>query len=637
MNITLVNDGIFPILYNEFGEKIKDKKLDTGFEVSGCVQGEGQFMGVPSLFLRTSGCNLRCWVLKPGSSIPKVAYPNGKFKKITEVQKGDVILALDEKTQKLSETTVSDILVNTTKEWYQVTIEKIGTVNLTAEHPLLTTKGWKRVDELKEDDILLHINSKERRSYRMKRNNPMKNKTISVKMHSNKNYLATRKISGVKSAIVRKEKNIVNVFTPEARKKISESKLGDKNPMKRLEVKTKAFTTRANRPLWSTKKSSIEKKTIDLIKELGLEDEIWYTGMSSFFVTDKLTKKVRVPDFKIHNSNKFIETAIQYIRRPNLEKYKQETKEFYSRNGYDVLVLDCNLPKEEQSKQLMSFVHNGLKVLKVKRFSNISFYENSKPTTREYSTYNLHCLPHNNYLVKTTKSHETIISHNCTWKDNICDTAYSSFSPESNKMDIQTIANIIRHNIGNMLHLVITGGEPLLQAVAINELLELIKDLNLVITVETNGTIFNEQLFDKIDLISLSPKLSSSVPTKEKLEAHQITLGEHWLEKHNKERLNLNTLQSVIDYVNYKNTYGGNKSYQLKFVVQSKEDIEEIKKDYLEKLIGWVPQDIYLMPEGTASECLKEKSLWIIEECIKEGFNFCPRLHVDLFGKARSV
>ena len=220
----------------------------------------------------------------------------------------------------------------------------------------------------------------------------------------------------------------------------------------------------------------------------------------------------------------------------------------------------------------------------------------------------------------------------CCWKNNVCDTSYSSIIPEKNLIETQVAANIIRANIGNVKHLVITGGEPLLQAKALTELLELIEDLNLIITIETNGTIYNEELFDRADLISISPKLSSSTPSIEKIKGTDIK--DHWITKHEVERKNLSALQQCLTHANVRMS---DTMFQLKFVVSDKKDIDEIIVDYLNVLKGWTPEDIYLMPEGITTEELREKSLWVMEECIKHNFNYCQRLHIDLFGKARSV
>lgn len=61
MKINLVNNGIFPIVYDKNGELINED-LDTGFNIAGTLQGEGKLVGTPCLFIRTSGCNIRCWV-----------------------------------------------------------------------------------------------------------------------------------------------------------------------------------------------------------------------------------------------------------------------------------------------------------------------------------------------------------------------------------------------------------------------------------------------------------------------------------------------------------------------------------------------------------------------------------------------
>jgi 7-carboxy-7-deazaguanine synthase len=43
------------------------------------------------------------------------------------------------------------------------------------------------------------------------------------------------------------------------------------------------------------------------------------------------------------------------------------------------------------------------------------------------------------------------------------------------------------------------------------------------------------------------------------------------------------------------------------------------------------------MPEGTDSERLRERGVWLAEVCKAEGFRFSPRLHVDLWGNRRGV
>lgn len=60
-------------------------------------------------------------------------------------------------------------------------------------------------------------------------------------------------------------------------------------------------------------------------------------------------------------------------------------------------------------------------------------------------------------------------------------------------------------------HLVITGGEPLLQASKLDMLFGALfeRDMNPYTTVETNGTIFHKGLLEWVDLLSLSPKLQN--------------------------------------------------------------------------------------------------------------------------------
>src|ERR1035437_440449 len=81
---------------------------------------------------------------------------------------------------------------------------------------------------------------------------------------------------------------------------------------------------------------------------------------------------------------------------------------------------------------------------------------------------------------------------------NKCDTWYSSFEHELNWVSIPKVEQLIRNNVRKGQHLVISGGEPFIQAKKLVTLLDSLKDLELVVTVETNGTIFDEELCKRI-------------------------------------------------------------------------------------------------------------------------------------------
>ena len=135
-----------------------------------------------------------------------------------------------------------------------------------------------------------------------------------------------------------------------------------------------------------------------------------------------------------------------------------------------------------------------------------------------------------------------------------------------------------------------------------------------------------------VALVSMSPKLASSTPWSDNLLNTGIDYSEHWAKKHESKRRNIDTIQKYIDAAKlYDN------DFQLKFVVQNPGDIEEIENVFLCNLTGWMPDDVVLMPEGTSTEMLADRSYWAIEAAIARGWRFTPRLHIELFGKARAV
>ena len=195
----------------------------------------------------------------------------------------------------------------------------------------------------------------------------------------------------------------------------------------------------------------------------------------------------------------------------------------------------------------------------------------------------------------------------CTW----CDTPYTSWEPEGENLMIGGILSTVRRFWAN--HVVVTGGEPMI-APDIVALTEGLKRLDQHITIETAGTVFKPVV---CDLMSISPKLSNSTPLERE--------DGQWAAQHDRLRIQPDVLRQLMaDY-----------AYQLKFVVKHKRDIAEVKA--LVEELDADKSRVLLMPEGTDSLTLRERAPWIAEVCKTEGYRFCPRLHIDLYGNKRGT
>lgn len=191
----------------------------------------------------------------------------------------------------------------------------------------------------------------------------------------------------------------------------------------------------------------------------------------------------------------------------------------------------------------------------------------------------------------------------CAW----CDTPYTSWQPEGVEMELDRILDEVKSYPAR--HAVVTGGEPMISP-EIVPLTERLGALGKHVTVETAGTVFQPVY---CDVMSISPKLANSVPE------------DRWAAQHNRLRIQPGVLRDLMRRY----------PYQLKFVVQKPEDMEEIRS-LLEDLQA-DRERVVLMPEGVESERLRERGQWLAEICKEEGFRFSPRLHVDLWGNQRGV
>ncbi|MEM9944331.1 MAG: 7-carboxy-7-deazaguanine synthase QueE [Planctomycetota bacterium] len=202
----------------------------------------------------------------------------------------------------------------------------------------------------------------------------------------------------------------------------------------------------------------------------------------------------------------------------------------------------------------------------------------------------------------------------CNLRCGFCDTPFASWEPEGHQMGLQEIVEAIVSYREEAKHVVITGGEPMLPKQIVH-LTEKLNELEFHITIETAGTIFHKLA---CDLISISPKLKNSDPDAQR--------AGPWLHRHRTNRHRPDVVRQLM------NQY----RYQLKFVVDSDQDLIEVEK-YLAQIEPYSPNRVLLMPEGIELLQLERKEAWLRPACESRGFVFCPRMHIQWYGNKRGT
>ena len=207
----------------------------------------------------------------------------------------------------------------------------------------------------------------------------------------------------------------------------------------------------------------------------------------------------------------------------------------------------------------------------------------------------------------------------CSW----CDTKYTwdwenyDINAEIHEFSICEIVEKI--DLSGKRHIVITGGEPLLQQANLVSLLKLLKskrekenDLDAYfVEIETNGTVVPiGGMLAMVDQWNVSPKTSNSQNEQK---------GVH-LEK---------LYEKSLPF------YKGLQNISFKFVIDKMEDLVEINK-VIEKY-DIAKEKVILMPQGTTKESIREKSYWIDKYAKENGYVFSTRLHVLLWGNQRGI
>ena len=204
----------------------------------------------------------------------------------------------------------------------------------------------------------------------------------------------------------------------------------------------------------------------------------------------------------------------------------------------------------------------------------------------------------------------------CQW----CDTAYTwrftgdnrphraneTYEREANQVTLGEDEVARRIASLGQPRLVVTGGEPLLQAPALARMLALLPH-EIAVEVETNGTVAPPPALDGlVQQYNVSPKLAhSGNPAELALVPERLA---HW---------------------------AGDPRAVFKFVIAEPADIAEVLA--LAERYAIPRTRVWLMAEGTDPATLHAREAWLAQLCLDNHLTLSKRLHIELYGDSRGT
>ena len=159
-------------------------------------------------------------------------------------------------------------------------------------------------------------------------------------------------------------------------------------------------------------------------------------------------------------------------------------------------------------------------------------------------------------------------------------------------------------------HLVITGGEPLLQQRELAAFLRYLFSLQVrpFVEVETNATLVATATLDAcVDRYNCSPKGANS--------------GNKPAQRHNK--------AALLAFVN-------NPKAIFKFVVSTQEDVQQIMSEYIDPY-GIARPRVWLMPAAETRTALQASEQRVFVLCRNYGCNYSSRLQLQVWDQATGI
>lgn len=591
------------------------------------IQGEGKTTGYPSYFIRLSQCNLTCGCSstyvnnlkklddpllekKPGSfkgdlhedgkatwtcfvSNTKINTERGRIN-IQDLKVGDTVLSFNETTGLVENSTIIRIGSRevTVEDLIKIELEHGSFLVCTKDHPFYVKGRWKQAQSLLAYDEIYSI--------------PYAQYQSIVSKHRYDNYTIQQR-NNISEQVKRIDKSYMQTEEykrahQEGQKKIDWATVSERmkknNPMKNPK------TVKKNWEAHQRRMSKLEIRFQKLVQRYDLPIE--YVGNGKFWIENQN------PDFKVIGENKVIELYDSsykpnngYMRDSNWEM--QRSKKFIDANiqvlfinVYDEDKNNSNWTLEKQqeiARKVQKFCLNGKKVLSTSQY-----------TGRKKIVYILECDNNKNYFANGC------LAHNCDTIPVWIKGQEVQFQDIIDGWKEQGIYNDIK---SGLIHIIWTGGEPLIQQDSIVEfmrywqLLPNIKPGELISVyneIETNGTLYiNDDLFNILNQINCSPKLSNSGQMKSM-------------------RINEKSIKRIMDHPNY----------QFKFVISTEDDIFEMFDTYINPFN--IPlKNVVCMPGLDNRDDFFERTKWVMEMAKKYKFIGLSRMHVASWNQLTGV
>ena len=206
-----------------------------------------------------------------------------------------------------------------------------------------------------------------------------------------------------------------------------------------------------------------------------------------------------------------------------------------------------------------------------------------------------------------------------------CDSWYTSIHPEKGTFCFNDIIKIYEEN-PQVKEMMLTGGSPTMHPALVNELTHFAYEKDIIITIETEGSAFVETDYP-IDLLSLSPKFSNSIPVVGAVTPGGKVVDQRFVDTHNRKRLNKKAIKQMIEF---------HKDYHYKPVWDgTDENLAEIEAFRVQLNI---PKDkTFVMPAGDTRETLIKMYPLVFEMVAEHGYNMTGRDHIIAYDTERGV